>query len=86
MYTMTISKHIQSACWLAGLAKLTVRQLATCAWALSILQQQSHHLFDILINELLHRPKADFSKATLMQLHQVLNLLHFDFFQPALQL
>ncbi|KAL3144929.1 hypothetical protein ABBQ32_003436 [Trebouxia sp. C0010 RCD-2024] len=54
-----------------GLAKYNCRQLAACAWALSVLQQQAHPLFHLLSTELLQRRKAEFTKHTLMQLHQV---------------
>ena len=58
----------------AGLIWLSARQLSSCAWALSVLQQQSHPLFHIIITQLLERPVAEFSQPALMQLHQVIPL------------
>ena len=62
---------LANSCLPAGLAKYSCRQLTACAWALSVLQQQAHPLFHLLTPELLKRPKAEFNKPTLMQLHQV---------------
>ena len=54
------------------LGKYSARQLATCVWALSVLQQQSNLLFQLFWAELHSRPKESFMyKTPLMQLHQV---------------
>ena len=62
-------------CWhlyASGLSKFGPRQLATCAWALSVLQQQRSDLFWLVWTEICSRQEANFSnKAGLMQLHQV---------------
>ena len=56
----------------AELSKYNARQLALCVWALSVLQQQSSPLFQLLWAEVQRRPKISFMyKTPLMQLHQV---------------
>ncbi|KAL0018156.1 hypothetical protein WJX77_006603 [Trebouxia sp. C0004] len=55
-----------------GLSRFGPRQLATCGWALSVLQQQGTALFWLIWAEICSRPRASFrNKAVLMQLHQV---------------
>lgn len=69
-----LSKHFKAddVTGQTGLSKFGPRQLATCGWALSVLQQQSTPLFWLIWAEICSRPRASFSnKAVLMQLHQV---------------
>lgn len=56
----------------SGLTKFGPRQLAVCAWALSVLQQQSTPLFWLIWAEINRQPTASITKkSALMQLHQV---------------
>ena len=57
--------------YVTGLAKFSPKALATCAWALAVLQQLHTPLFDMVWANLGTKPFTAFSKASLMQLHQV---------------